>query len=276
MGSFRLTVLVALLVALLPSQASAQAQNRAKLANKYSKKWQKLDDTCKVKINDYCAHLAIVQADTECAEAGKIYSKGSTTWTWINFALVVASAASTAVGASGTIPSAKIWSTLGGTTALGAVSTTANANSTTDMNGLAAVNAAQQNFNTFVIGNYGNPTLIYDAAYGFGSACVTAGPGSATTKPVALTILTTKLADGSTTASYSQFLGAAGGTPPYTWVQTAGTLPVGLKLNPSTGEIAGQPTATTPAATPATVTFKVTDSTGQTATVSNLSLSVPN
>jgi len=272
MGSFRFVVLIAMLIALLPAQASAQAQSRAKLANKYEKKWQKLDNACKVKIDDYCAHLAIVQADTECAEAGKIYSKGSTTWTWINFALVAASAASTAVGASATIPSAKIWSTLGGTTALGAVSTTANANNATDVSGLAAVNATQQSFNAFVIGNYGNPVLIYDAAYGYGSACVTAGPGSAATKPVALTVLTTKLADGSTMAAYSQFLAAAGGTPPYTWVQTSGNMPGGLKLNASTGEIAGQPTSTANA----TLTFKVTDSTGQTATVSNLSLSVPN
>lgn len=268
----RLGILVAVLVALLPNEALAQAQYRAKLANKYGKNWSALDSDCKDSITDDCAHRAIVQADTECAEAGKIYSKGSTLWTWVNFGLIAASAASTAVGASTTVANSKIWSTLGGTTALGAVSTTANANSETNENGLAAVNATQQSFNTFVMANYGNPKLIYQAAYGFGSACVTAVPGAATTKSVALTVLTTTLANGTTTATYSQFVTAVGGTPPYTWTLTSGNLPAGLTLNAGTGEISGKPTAT---GNP-TLTFKVSDSTGQTATASNLSLSVPN
>jgi hypothetical protein len=36
-------------------------------------------------------------------------------------------------------------------------------------------------------------------------------------------------------------LAATGGTKPYTWKVIAGMLPLGLTLNPSTGEISGIP-----------------------------------
>jgi len=49
---------------------------------------------------------------------------------------------------------------------------------------------------------------------------------------------------GTVGASYSQTLAAAGGSPPYSeWKVTAGILPAGLSLDPSTGRIAGTPTA---------------------------------
>jgi hypothetical protein len=56
---------------------------------------------------------------------------------------------------------------------------------------------------------------------------------------------------------YSQTLAAIGGTGAYKWQLTAGTLPVGLTLNPSTGVISGTPAA---AATATPLTFEVTDS----------------
>jgi hypothetical protein len=72
-----------------------------------------------------------------------------------------------------------------------------------------------------------------------------------------LTILTTPLSNGVVNAAYSQTLAATGGTAPYTWQLTFGTLPPGLTLNASTGVIGGVPTA---GATATPLTFKVTDS----------------
>jgi hypothetical protein len=57
-----------------------------------------------------------------------------------------------------------------------------------------------------------------------------------------LTITTTSLPVGTVQAPYSQTLAANGGTTPYTWAVTAGTLPAGLSLNTSTGVISGTPT----------------------------------
>src|ERR1035441_8777879 len=58
-------------------------------------------------------------------------------------------------------------------------------------------------------------------------------------------VITTTLAlpSGIQSVPYSATLGAAGGTPPYTWAVRLGTLPSGLTLNPSTGVISGTPTA---------------------------------
>jgi hypothetical protein len=52
-------------------------------------------------------------------------------------------------------------------------------------------------------------------------------------------------------------LTASGGTTPYTWSLTTGTLPPGLSLNAATGAVNGTPTA---AVSGAALTFKVTDS----------------
>lgn len=61
--------------------------------------------------------------------------------------------------------------------------------------------------------------------------------------------------------SYSEALAAAGGTAPYTWAVTAGSLPAGLSLNSGTGLISGQPTA----AGASNFTIQVSDSTRTTA-----------
>jgi uncharacterized protein (TIGR03437 family) len=57
-------------------------------------------------------------------------------------------------------------------------------------------------------------------------------------------IITTNspLSTGMVNVVYSQTLAAIGGTAPYTWTVTAGTLPAGLTLNSSTGVISGTPT----------------------------------
>jgi hypothetical protein len=77
----------------------------------------------------------------------------------------------------------------------------------------------------------------------------------------ALTIISFLL-EGNILSSYSYFLTAAGGSPPFTWSITSGSLPPGLSLNNSTGEISGKPTAT--GAFPFTV--QVSDSFNMTAT----------
>ena len=61
---------------------------------------------------------------------------------------------------------------------------------------------------------------------------------------------------------YTDTLTAAGGTTPYTWSVSAGTLPAGITLGASTGVLAGTPTA----AGTSNFTIKVTDAAGQTAT----------
>ena len=75
--------------------------------------------------------------------------------------------------------------------------------------------------------------------------------------PGSLTIATTSLPNGQVGIAYTTTLTAVGGTTPYSWSLTSGTIPAGLSLNPSTGSITGTPT-TIANATP--LTFEVTDS----------------
>jgi hypothetical protein len=79
-----------------------------------------------------------------------------------------------------------------------------------------------------------------------------------------LTITTTSLPDGTTGSAYSQTLAAIGGTTPYSWSITAGTLPAGLALNATSGAITGNPTTVGSS----TFTVTVTDATRTTATQS--------
>jgi len=66
---------------------------------------------------------------------------------------------------------------------------------------------------------------------------------------------------------YDSFVTVTGGTGPYTFAVTAGSLPTGLSLNASTGEITGTPSATGPFS----FTITVTDSTGATASTGSCS-----
>jgi hypothetical protein len=59
---------------------------------------------------------------------------------------------------------------------------------------------------------------------------------------------------------YNQQMNASGGTSPYTWSVTGGSLPTGLTLNSSTGVISGTPTVSGSR----NVTITVTDQNGAT------------
>ncbi len=59
-----------------------------------------------------------------------------------------------------------------------------------------------------------------------------------------LMITTETLANATATATYSQNLSAAGGTPPYSWSITSGSLPAEIQLNDSSGVISGTTTQT--------------------------------
>jgi len=73
-----------------------------------------------------------------------------------------------------------------------------------------------------------------------------------------LQITTQSLPDVLTGQPYSLALTAAGGTAPYTWSISSGTLPTGLNLDPNTGIVSG--TTTTVATSSSTpLTFTVTD-----------------
>ena len=84
------------------------------------------------------------------------------------------------------------------------------------------------------------------------------------------TITTTSLPGGLVNHAYSQPVSATGGTTPYTWSISAGSLPAGLGIDASTGVISGSPT------TPGTATFtvKVADATTPTPQTDTRSLSI--
>ncbi len=74
------------------------------------------------------------------------------------------------------------------------------------------------------------------------SSATASKPLSITVGTTPPTVTTTSLPNGTQNAAYSVTLTATGGTTPYTWSISAGTLPAGLNLASSTGMISGTPT----------------------------------
>jgi hypothetical protein len=89
-------------------------------------------------------------------------------------------------------------------------------------------------------------------------------PATFTIGPFTLAITSTSLPDAVVGTSYSQLLSATGGSPPYTWTVSAGTLPSGITLDAPSGSLSGTATA----AVVGTVGFTVTDSVARTTTKS--------
>ena len=81
---------------------------------------------------------------------------------------------------------------------------------------------------------------------------------------------TSSLPAGQVGASYSTMVQATGGTTPYHWSISSGSLPAGLTLSATTGTISGKPTASGSS----TFTVKVTDSTSPTAQTATKSLTI--
>ena len=75
-----------------------------------------------------------------------------------------------------------------------------------------------------------------------------------------ITVTTSSLPGGSVGTAYNQTLSASGGTTPYAWSITGGSLPAGLSLSAETGAITGTPTTGNGAGT--SVTFRATDAYG--------------
>jgi hypothetical protein len=122
----------------------------------------------------------------------------------------------------------------------------------------------------------GRPTAV--GTFTFTARVIDSENTSAVSAPLNITIELGPLAvinsgnlpNGSTGVDYSLQLTGAGGTPPYTWAMSNGTLPLGLTLDASTGRISGKPTAI------GTSTFivRITDSTSTTAVSDTLKIAV--
>ncbi len=96
-------------------------------------------------------------------------------------------------------------------------------------------------------------------------------PLSITVSYATLLVTTASLPDGQAGVAYSATLTATGGKSPYVWSQTAGTLPPGLNLNPTSGTITGTPTQS---GTFSGLVFKVTDAQHNSALSSSLTLTI--
>ena len=144
--------------------------------------------------------------------------------------------ASFSVTAAGTLPLSYQWNE-NGSAISGATSSTYTTPPTT-----SADNGAQ--FNVVVSNAKGSVTST--------TATLTVTPAST------VTITTTSLPNGTVQTAYSATLQATGGTSPYTWSVTSGSLPAGLNLASASGTISGTPTT----AGTSSFTIQVADSAG--------------
>lgn len=83
-----------------------------------------------------------------------------------------------------------------------------------------------------------------------------------TISPPPPSVTSVLVSSATTGVPYTGQLAGTGGTPPYTWAVTVGTLPTGLSLNGSTGAITGTPTV----AATSNFTVRLTDNASVTAT----------
>ena len=109
---------------------------------------------------------------------------------------------------------------------------------------VAAGNQSWKGFNLQTTATVSNGLLYITSRqragsnYGSSMSSILITPSSMT-----LAICTTSLPAGTYGVTYNQTLCGTGGTPPYTWSISAGSLPTGLSLAASTGVISGIPTS---------------------------------
>nr|MBA3487528.1 putative Ig domain-containing protein [Lysobacter sp.] len=98
----------------------------------------------------------------------------------------------------------------------------------------------------------GTPTAIGTYTFGIRVTDSSTGPGAwrrvfdvtmTVSAPPTITVAPTTLPGATAGIAYSQTIAGGGGTAPYIYAVTAGTLPAGLALSTSTGVLSGTPTA---------------------------------
>ncbi|WP_281660333.1 putative Ig domain-containing protein [Microvirgula aerodenitrificans] len=164
----------------------------------------------------------------------------------------------------------------------GAVSTTVAANSsanpiTLSLGGGAATSVAVASAASHGTATASGTSITYTPTAGYSGAdsfTYTATNASGTSSPATVSITVSAptlvlspasgaLAGGSTGSAYSTTISTSGGTAPYSYAITAGSLPIGLSLNTSTGALSGTPGSS------GTSNFTVTATDANSATGSN-------
>jgi hypothetical protein len=110
--------------------------------------------------------------------------------------------------------------------------------STTVGTSTIASGAATYNTSTLAAGPH-SITASYNGDTNYGSSTSSAVTQTINAAPQ---VVTTALAAGTAGTSYSATVAASGGTTPYSWSISTGSLPIGLSLTTSTGAITGTPT----------------------------------
>jgi parallel beta-helix repeat protein len=111
-------------------------------------------------------------------------------------------------------------------------------------------------------GTFSFTVQVKDSAGQFATASFSIQVSSAPPPPATLRITTSSLSSGTASQAYSATVAATGGTTPYVWALSAGSLPAGLNLGASSGAIAGTPSQSGTFS----FTVEVKDSAGQSAT----------
>jgi hypothetical protein len=111
----------------------------------------------------------------------------------------------------------------------------------------------------------GSSTITVHCVDSSGPPLTVTGPVTITVQPVPPLTLNGTLPNATVNVPYSQTITAQGGLPPYTYAITAGTLPTGITLDPTTGTFSGTPTVV--GASSFTLTATDSEATPQTASL---------